>query len=257
MENNVDFYADQPAGMSADEWRARVDLAALYRLVALEGWDDLIFTHISYRLPGPEHHFLLNPFGSMFGEITASSLVKIDLDGQPVDDAQAMVNPAGFVIHGAIHMARDDARCVIHLHTVDGAALSARREGLLPLTQHAMIIGEEVAYHDYEGVVLDMNERESLVADLGSKHLMILRNHGTLAVSPNCGGAWLLIYYLERACSMQLKALAGDGAVVQPNQGVAQRVRGQSNAWFDGTGGAYAWPAFLRKLEQIDPGFRR
>lgn len=256
MENASDSYSACPSGMNTNEWRARVDLAALYRMVALEGWDDLIFTHISYRLPGPEHHFLLNPFGALFGEITASSLVKIDREGNPVEDAGALVNPAGFVIHGAIHMARDDARCVVHLHTVDGAALSARREGLLPLTQHAMIIGEEVAYHDYEGVVLDMDERERLVANLGSKHLMILRNHGTLAVAPNCGGAWLLIYYLERACSMQLRAVAGDGAVVQPNQGVAQRVRGQSNAWFDGTGGAYAWPAFLRKLDRIDSGYR-
>jgi ribulose-5-phosphate 4-epimerase/fuculose-1-phosphate aldolase len=242
--------------MDFAEWRMRVDLAALYRLIALEGWDDLIFTHISCRLPGPEHHFLLNPFGMTFGEVTASSLVKIDLDGRPVDDPAAIVNPAGFVIHGAIHMAREDACCVVHLHTVDGAALSARREGLLPLTQHAMIIGQELAYHNYEGVVLDMDERERLVANLGDKHLMILRNHGTLAVGPNCGAAWLLIYYLERACSMQLRAGGDGGELVLPNQGVPAKVRAQSDAWFDGTGGSFAWPAFQRKLDRIDPGYR-
>lgn len=242
--------------ISEGERQARIDLAALYRLVALEGWDDLIFTHISLRVPGPEHHFLLNPFGMMFGEVTASSLVKIDIEGNPVDSESAMVNPAGFVIHGAIHMARADAQCVIHLHTRDGAALSARSEGLLPITQHAMIIGGELAYHDYEGVVLDMDERERLVADLGSKHLMILRNHGTLAVGPNCGAAWLLIQYLERACAMQLRACAlGDGLVL-PNQGVPEKVHGQSGAWFDGTAGAFAWPAFLRKLDAIDPSYR-
>ena len=256
MDVDEAAYAQCPPGMRPEEWKIRVDLAALYRLVALEGWDDLIFTHISCRVPGPEHHFLLNPFGMTFGEVTASSLIKIDLDGQPVEDPAAVVNPAGFVIHGAIHMARTDACCVVHLHTVDGAALSARSEGLLPLTQHAMIIGQELAYHDYEGVVLGMEERERLVANLGTKHLMMLRNHGTLAVGPNCGAAWLLIYYLERACSMQLRATAGDGNILLPNPGVPAKVRGQSDAWFDGTGGSYAWPAFLRKLDRIDPGYR-
>lgn len=243
------------ARMSEAERAARIDLAALYRLVALEGWDDLIFTHISLRVPGPEHHFLLNPFGSMFGEITASSLVKVDVEGRPVDDRAALVNPAGFVIHSAVHMARPDAHCVIHLHTVDGAAVSATREGLLPLTQHAMIIGGGLAYHDYEGVALDLDERERLVADLGDKHVMLLRNHGTLAVGPNCGAAWLLIHYLERACSMQLRATAS-GAVQLPNQGVPEKVQGQSAAWFDGTAGAFAWPSFLRKLDRIDQSYR-
>ncbi|WP_397585131.1 class II aldolase/adducin family protein [Sphingorhabdus sp.] len=243
--------------ISEPERQARVDLAALYRLVALEGWDDLIFTHISMRVPGPEHHFLINPFGMTFGEITASSLVKVDLEGNLVCSADAIVNPAGFVIHGAIHMARPDAQCVIHLHTVDGAALSVRREGLLPLTQHAMIIGGELAYHDYEGVALDLDERERLVADLGTKHIMLLRNHGTLAVGPNCGAAWLLIYYLERACSMQLRAMCNGVELVQPNQGVSEKVHGQSAAWFDGTAGAFAWPSFLSKLDRIDPGYRQ
>lgn len=247
--------------MNETERQARIDLAAFYRLVALEGWDDLIFTHISLRLPGPDHHFLLNPFGMMFGEVTASSLVKVDLEGRPVDPGSAMVNPAGFVIHSAIHMARPDAQCVVHLHTVDGAALSARAEGLLPLTQHAMIIGGELSYHDYEGVALDMDERERLVADLGDNHTMILRNHGTLAVGPNCGAAWLLIYYLERACSMQLRATASGDSVsgvglVHPQQGVEQKVHGQSSAWFDGSAGAFAWPALLRKLDARDPDYR-
>jgi ribulose-5-phosphate 4-epimerase/fuculose-1-phosphate aldolase len=242
--------------VSEEEWAVRVDLAAAYRLVAYYGWDDLIFTHLSARVPGPEHHFLLNPFGMMFGEVTASSLVKVDVAGNSVNPGRAMVNPAGFVIHSAVHMAREDAECVIHLHTIDGAALSAREEGLLPLTQHAMIIGGELAYHDYEGVALDLDERERLVADLGSKHVMLLRNHGTLAVGPNCGAAWLLIYYLERACSMQLRAMGDGTGLVRPQQGVPEKVHGQSAAWFDGTGGAYAWPAFLRKLDRIDPGYR-
>jgi ribulose-5-phosphate 4-epimerase/fuculose-1-phosphate aldolase len=154
-------------------------------------------------------------------------------------------------------MARPDAQCVIHLHTVDGAALSVRREGLLPLTQHAMIIGDELAYHDYEGVALDLDERERLVADLGTKHIMLLRNHGTLAVGPNCGAAWLLIYYLERACSMQLRAMGNGGELVRPHQSVSEKVHGQSAAWFDGTAGAFAWPSFLRKLDRIDPGYRQ
>ena len=165
--------------VSAEEWAIREDLAATYRLVALHGWDDLIFTHISARVPGPEHHFLINPYGLMFEEITASSLVKIDVEGNKLVDSPFPVNAAGFTIHSALHMNRDDAGCVIHLHTTDGVAVSAQREGLLAIDQHAMSISNDIAYHDYEGIALDLSERDRLVDDIGDKHLMILRNHGT------------------------------------------------------------------------------
>src|SRR5215469_679832 len=206
--------------VSAEEWQLRVDLAATYRLVALHGWDDMIFTHISARVPGPDHHFLINPYGLLFEEITASSLVKIDIDGHKVVDSPYPVNPAGFTIHSALHMNRDDAHCVIHLHTDDGVAVSAQEDGLLPLDQHAMTICGDIAYHDYEGIALDLDERERLVADLGaSKHAMILRNHGTLTLGKSCPDAFMRMYYLERACTMQVRALSGGLKPYKVNQG--------------------------------------
>ncbi|VEB33645.1 class II aldolase/adducin family protein [Legionella cherrii] len=250
------YYKECPRGMTIDEWAARVDLAALYRLVAWKGWDDLIFTHISMRVPGSQHHYLLSPFGLMFEEVTASSLMKVDVEGHVIESESKMINPAAFTIHSAIYKARDDAKCVIHLHTLDGVALSVCAEGLLPLTQNAMIIGGELAYHDYEGIVLDSQEGEKLVADLGSKHLMLLRNHGTLAVGPNCGAAWLLIYYLESACSMQLRATTHSRELNKPIQGIPEKVHKMSRAWYDGTLGTFAWPTFLRKLDRIDPRYR-
>ncbi len=168
--------------VSAEEWQLRVDLAATYRLVAQHGWDDMIFTHISARVPGPEHHFLINPYGLLFEEITASSLVKIDLDGNKVQETPYPVNPAGFTIHSALHMNRDDAHCIIHLHTTDGVAVSAQADGLLPIDQHAMMIATDIAYHDFEGVAVDLDERDRLVHDVGKKNMMMLRNHGTLAL---------------------------------------------------------------------------
>ena len=238
-----------------DEASVRRDLAAVYRLVALHGWDDLIFTHISARVPGPEHHFLINPFGLRFDEVTASNLVKIDLDGQPVAETPYAVNPAGFVIHSALHMAREDAQCVIHLHTDDGVAVAAQEEGLLPLSQHAMMVADEVAYHDYEGIAFDLDERERLLADMGEKHLMLLRNHGTLAVGVSCSAAWLAIYFLERACTMQVRAQSTGARLTQPRQGVPQKVTDQSTSLFTGTAGAFTWPALLRKLDQLDPSY--
>ena len=238
-----------------DEETVRRDLAAVYRLVALHGWDDLIFTHISARVPGPEHHFLINPFGLRFDEVTASNLVKIDLDGQPVAETPYAVNPAGFVIHSALHMAREDAQCVIHLHTDDGVAVAAQEEGLLPLSQHAMMVADEVAYHDYEGIAFDLDERERLLADMGEKHLMLLRNHGTLAVGVSCSAAWLAIYFLERACTMQVRAQSTGARLTQPRQGVPQKVTDQSTSLFTGTAGAFTWPALLRKLDQLDPSY--
>ena len=237
------------------EAEVRRDLAAVYRLAALEGWDDLIFTHISARVPGPEHHFLINPFGLRFCEVTASNLVKVGLDGQPVEPSPHPVNPAGFVIHSALHMARDDAQCVIHLHTDDGVAVAAQADGLLPLSQHAMMVADEVAYHDYEGIAFDLDERERLVHDLGDRHLMLLRNHGTLAVGPSCAGAWLAVYFLERACTMQVRAQSTGARLATPNQGVPEKVTDQSRSLFDGSAGAFTWPALLRKLDAESPGY--
>src|SRR5882757_202742 len=226
--------------VSAEEWQLRIDLAATYRLVAMYGWDDLIFTHISARVPGPEHHFLINPYGLLFEEITASSLVKIDVEGNKVMESPFPVNAAGFTIHSALHMNRDDAGCVIHLHTTDGVAVSAQKDGLLPLDQHAMMISGEMAYHDYEGVALDLDERDRLVADLGDKNAMLLRNHGTLALGKNCADAFLRMFYLERACSMQVRALSGNVAPNWPNQGVPEKTAMQGKGAFNGMVGALA-----------------
>jgi ribulose-5-phosphate 4-epimerase/fuculose-1-phosphate aldolase len=240
------------------EWEARVDLAAAYRLVALYGWDDLIFTHLSARVPGPEHHFLINPYNMMFEEITASSLVKIDVDGQPVGSSTYPVNPAGFTIHSAIHMARDDAAAVMHLHTPDGQAVSAMEFGLLPHTQTSMIAGGDVAYHDYEGIATDLEERERLVQDIGTKNAMILRNHGTLTVGNSVAACFLRLYFLERACEAQVKMLsAGRENLNTPPQGTPEKVAVQAAPGGMGmVAERLAWPALLRKLDRIDPSFR-
>jgi ribulose-5-phosphate 4-epimerase/fuculose-1-phosphate aldolase len=249
--------------VSPAEWRVRVDLAATYRLVAHYGWDDLVFTHLSARVPGPEHHFLINPYGLMFDEITASSLVKVDLDGDVVLDSPYGVNAAGFVIHSAIHMAREDARAVMHLHTDDGTAVSAQKDGLLPITQTAMNAGYDLAYHDYEGIAFDVEERDRLVADLGDKSCMILRNHGTLTVGRTCAEAFVRMFALERACTMQVRALAGGVAINWPAQSaidkVTQQNRQSDQMVGDGTecyAAKLAWPALLRRLDRLDPSFR-
>ena len=250
--------------VNADEWKARVNLAALYRLVALHGWDDMVDTHISARIPGPEHHFLINPYGMFFEEITASSLVKIDLDGNIIQDTPYMVNPAGFTIHSAIHAARDDAQFVMHLHTDQGVAVSAQKEGLLPLSQTAMIVLPKLAYHDYEGIALDLDERERLVADLGSQSMtMLLRNHGTLAIGPSAADCWNAMFFLERACKMQVMALsAGRENVLfapQTAQDVVKRqVSGRGDAprtSGETMRGALIWPGCLRRLDRERPGY--
>ena len=243
--------------VSAEEWAIRVDLAAAYRLVAMYGWDDIIFTHLSARIPGPEHHFLINPYNLMFEEITASSLVKIDVEGQPVTPTPYAVNPAGFTIHSAIHMARDDAMAVMHVHTKAGQAVSAQAAGLMPLTQTAMLIREEVAYHEYEGVATDLEERERLVADIGTKDAMILRNHGTLTVGKSVADCFIKLYFLERACEAQVMALtAGPGGLYNPPQGTPEKAAGQGKYGLGMVAEKLAWPALLRKLDRIDPGFR-
>lgn len=241
--------------VSEAEWKARVDLAALYRLVAVHGWDDMIFTHISARIPGPEHHFLINPYGMFFGEMTASCLVKVDLDGAVIDKTPYFINPAGFTIHSAVHAAREDAHYVMHLHTDQGVAVSAQKDGLLPLAQHALIALPQLAYHDYEGIALNLDERERLVADLGDKKLMMLRNHGTLSAGATAAECWMGMFYLERACSQQVMALAGgrDNVVMAPEHAQAE-VRSQVGGGIGMIAGL-AWPGCLRLLDRESPGY--
>jgi ribulose-5-phosphate 4-epimerase/fuculose-1-phosphate aldolase len=241
--------------VSEEEWKIRVDLAAAYRLVAYHGWDDLIFTHLSARVPGPEHHFLLNPYNLMFEEVTASSLVKVDMEGNPVEPTPFITNPAGFTIHSALHMARPDAHAVIHLHTPHGQAVAAHSEGLLPLTQTAMLIRDDVAYHDYEGVAVDLDERERLVADIGDKGAMLLRNHGTLAIGETVGEAFLKIYFLERACEAQILALSAGESLNNPPQGAPEVTAQQGKIGLKRAARALAWPALLRKAYRLDPSF--
>lgn len=245
--------------LAVDEQTLRRQLAAVYRLVAHFRMTDLIFTHISLRVPGPEHHFLINPYGLLFEEITASSLVKVGLDGQPVDDPGAKVNPAGFVIHSAIHRARDDAHCVLHTHSRAGCAVAALDEGLLPVNQMSLEFYERVAYHDYEGIALNLDEQQRLVADLGHHHALILRNHGLLTVGETAARAFLRMFYLDRACEIQLAAAAA-GPLRFPSTGVCEYTARQ----FEGTvvgdygdpeGMDLAWEALLRLLDRVAPDY--
>ncbi|GAC1334570.1 MAG: class II aldolase/adducin family protein [Beijerinckiaceae bacterium] len=244
-------------GMSEAEKAQRVDLAACYRLVALYGWDDLVFTHISARVPGPEHHFLINPYGMMFEEITASSLVKVGMDGNAIGNSPYPVNPAGFTIHSAVHEVREDAGCVMHLHTPDGTAVATSSEGLLPLNQTAQFVVADLAYHDYEGVALDHDERPRLQKDLGTKNTMLLRNHGTLTVGKTCADAFLRMYFLERACTMQVRTRALGGKDYPTEMSVIEKNIALSQG--EGLGNAakqLVWPALMRKLDRTDPSFR-
>ncbi|HYX28584.1 MAG TPA: class II aldolase/adducin family protein [Pyrinomonadaceae bacterium] len=240
----------------ATEWQARVDLAAAYRLVALYGWDDLIFTHISARVPGAEHHFLLNPYGMMFDEVTASSLVKIDLQGNKVMDSPYFINPAGFTIHSAVHAAREDALCVMHLHTRNGIAVSAQKQGLLPLSQQAMFALASLAYHEYEGLALDEDEKPRLVSDFGDKKFLILRNHGLLTVGRTVAEAFLGMFLLERACEIQIRAQAGGGELSPIPKEIIGRVASQMDAVTVGMGAALTWPGLQRKLDRIDRSYQ-
>jgi len=250
--------------MNATEQRLRQELAACYRLIAHFRMSDLIFTHISLRLPGPEHHFLINPYGLLFDEITASSLVKIDLQGRPVEPSPHPVNPAGFVIHSAIHAAREDAHCVLHTHTRAGCAVAALECGLLPVNQMSMEFYGRVAYHAYEGIALDMDEQQRLVADLGDKPVMILRNHGLLATGGSVAEAFLRMYYLEKACEIQLAAQSA-GQVILPPAEVCAHTERQFNApgrgvkqgeLTDPDALQLAWAALLRMLERVAPGYQ-
>lgn len=242
--------------VSEQEWQVRVDLAAAYRLVAHYGWDDLIFTHLSARVPGPEHHFLINPYGMMFEEITASSLVKINLQGEIVMPSPYFINPAGFTIHSAVHAAREDARCVIHLHTDYGIAVSAQKDGLRPVSQQSLFALASLSYHEYEGLALNEDEKSRLVADLGNKTNLILRNHGLLTVGKTAAEAFLSMYILERACRIQILAQAGGGTLVPVAEPVMENVAAQLGAVTVGQGAQLTWPGLLRKLDRMDSSFR-
>jgi ribulose-5-phosphate 4-epimerase/fuculose-1-phosphate aldolase len=242
--------------VSEQEWQSRIDLAAAYRLVAHYGWDDLIFTHLSARVPGLEHHFLINPYGMMFEEITASSLVKVNLEGQIVMSSPYFINPAGFTIHSAVHAAREDALCVIHLHTDYGVAVSAQKNGLLPVSQQSLFALSSLAYHEYEGLALNEDEKARLVADLGDKTHMILRNHGLLTVGKTPAEAFLSLYILERACRIQILVQSSGETLLHVSDPILETVAAQLSAVTVGQGAQLAWPGLLRKLDRIDPSYR-
>jgi ribulose-5-phosphate 4-epimerase/fuculose-1-phosphate aldolase len=238
-----------------DERRAREDLAAAYRLVAHFGWDDLIFTHISMRVPGTDDAFLINPYGMLFSEITASSLVKIDHEGNKLEPSDYPVNPAGFTIHSAIHMARPDLHCVMHTHTIAGIAVSTLAEGLLPINQASLPFYERVAYHDYEGLANDLDERERIVADLGpSGRAMILRNHGLLTAGASPEEAFLAMYFLERACQIQVAAL-GMGRALNPLPPAVCDKTARQYEMASSAGVPSPWPGLLRLLDTVSPGY--
>jgi ribulose-5-phosphate 4-epimerase/fuculose-1-phosphate aldolase len=242
--------------MNDAEQQARIDTAALYRLIALEGWDDLVGTHVSARIPGDEHRFLLNPYGMLFEEITASSLLTIDLEGNQLTPSEYQYNEAGFTIHSAVHMHRDDAMFVIHLHTDYGVAVSCQAEGLRPLNQTALAIYSELSYHDYEGLATNLAERERIVKDLGNKNAMILRNHGTMVCGPNAGGAWQAIYRLEHACKYQILAESGGANTVELSSEIIDSRSDATNTAALLKRGEFIWPALLRKLDRLDPSYR-
>ncbi|MFP6562039.1 class II aldolase/adducin family protein [Paraburkholderia sp. B3] len=248
--------SDVKQTVSPAEWTARVNLAAAYRLIALFGWDDLVFTHVSARVPGPEHHFLINPYGLMFDEITASSLVKVDLEGRKVMDSPYEINPAGFTIHSAVHAAREDALCVMHTHSVNGVAVSAQEEGLLPLSQQSLGVLASLGYHDYEGIALNEEEKPRLVSDLGSNTYLMLRNHGLLTVGKSAADAFVAMYFFEASCMIQVRAQAGGGALRSIPQPILAGIKRQIVEVTRGMSpGALVWPGLLRRLDRANPGY--
>ena len=241
--------------VGAEEWRLRCDLAACYRLVAAYGWSDLVFTHISARIPGPEHSFLINPYGLLFEEVTASSLVAVDQEGNKLRESPFPVNRAGFVIHSSIHAVREDAHCVLHTHTRAGVAVSAQRDGVLPISQQSTFVLASLGYHDYEGVALRDEEKPRLQSDLGAANFLMLRNHGLLTVGTSIADAFLAMYIFESACQIQIAAQGGGPlTTVDPHilEGIAEVSRTQT----EGMGGAFVWPALLRKLDRVDASYR-
>ncbi len=242
--------------VSQEEWQTRVDLAACYRLVAHYGWDDLVFTHISAKVPATEDAFLVNPYGMLFNEITASSLVKIGLAGEILQETEYTINPAGFTIHSAVHEAREDAHCVMHLHTDYGVAVSCQENGLLPLSQLALLPYAAITYHDYEGLALDPEEKKRLVADLGDSNYMLLRNHGTLTTGPTVADAFLAMFVLERACRVQILAQSSGDKLIKVPQPIVAGIKAQAEQVTKGLGGQLAWPGLLRMLDGLDSSYR-
>jgi ribulose-5-phosphate 4-epimerase/fuculose-1-phosphate aldolase len=242
--------------VSEQEWQTRVDLAACYRMVSHYGWDDLVFTHISARVPGPEHHFLINPYGMLFEEVTASSLVKVDLAGEKVMPSDYDINPAGFVIHSAVHEARDDAQCVMHLHTTAGVAVSTLEQGLQAYSQQSLFALSSLSYHNYEGVALNPDEKVRLVEDLGATNFMILRNHGLLTCADSIPDTFLLMFILQRACEIQLQAQATQQTLIPIDDKILAGIKAQAKEVTRSAGGSLAWPAILRKLDKMCPDFR-
>ncbi len=241
--------------VSAEEWQLRVDLAGCYRLVAMYGWSDLVFTHISARVPGPEHHFLINPYGLMFDEITASSLVRVDQQCNKMIDSPFPVNPAGFTIHSCIHAVREDARCVLHTHSRAGVAVSAQKCGVLPISQQSTFVLSSLAYHEYEGVALRDDERPRLQSDLGTANFLMLRNHGLLTVGTTIPEAFLNMYTFENTCRIQIDAQAG-GELVHVDPKILEGLAQVLNTATAGQGANIAWPALIRKLDRIDPSYK-
>lgn len=242
--------------VSAEEWKVRQDLAACYRVIDHYGWTELIFTHLSARVPGPDDHFLINPFGLMFDEITASNLVKVNLKGETIGETEYMVNPAGFVIHGAIHGARADALAVLHIHSVEGVAVAAQTDGLLPISQNALVLIDDVAYHDYEGIALDMEERERLIADMGEKHLLILRNHGLLTVGASVAEAFIRLFFLQRACETQIAAQSGGADLIGQTAAIRKRVGEQGQVGFGPTLADLNWAGVRRQMDRLYPSYK-
>jgi ribulose-5-phosphate 4-epimerase/fuculose-1-phosphate aldolase len=246
--------AARPDGMSPDEWRLRCDLAACFQLTDLFGMSDLVSTHISVRLPGPEHHFLLNPLGALFDEMTATSLLKVDLDGKVIEGDPELLNPAGFIIHSAVHMAASDLVCVMHCHTRANNAVAMQAAGLRPLTQKAAVMLDFVGYHDYEGAALDEDERSRLVRDLGGGRVLILRNHGAMTVGRSVGEAFCWMHRLETACKYQIDGMAGGVTLHQLSQETIDHTRTQGRKMLGPGGflevGRMEWPGLLRKLER-------
>jgi ribulose-5-phosphate 4-epimerase/fuculose-1-phosphate aldolase len=247
--------SSNPHAMSEAEWQTRVNLAAAYRLVALFKWDDLVFTHISARVPGTDDQFLINPYGFMFEEITASSLVKVDLAGNKLEDSPHPVNPAGFTIHSAIHAARHDVECVLHTHTLNGIAVSAQKEGVLPLSQQSIFVLASLGYHDYEGVALRDDEKPRLVADLGDRNFLMLRNHGLLTVGKTIADAFQAMYLFEAVCTIQVRAMAGGVPLTHVDPRIIATAKQQAAQVTKGLGGSLIWPGLLRRLDRVYPGY--
>lgn len=258
MKTSIQDIPSLQGKISAEEWRTRIDLAAAYRLVALMGWDDMVYTHITAKIPGPEHHFLINPYGMMFDEITASSLVKVDLAGNVVMDSPFPINPAGFTIHSAVHAAREDAGCVLHTHSVNGVAVSAQADGVLPISQQSIFVLSSLGYHDYEGVALRDDEKPRLVRDLSNNNFFMLRNHGLLTVGQSVADAFMAMYTFESVCMIQVRAQSGGGRLAMIDPAIIATSAQQAQQVTKGMGsGALNWPGLLRRLDRRSPGYER